>query len=163
MFKVMSNRLDEFGDTPKDAAAEPFLGDVSEEAFHHVQPRRAGRSIVGVKSRMLLHPSPHGRIFVSCVVVDNDMNVLVFRSLVVDESQEFEPFLMAMPRHAGSDDLTVQNVESCKQSSGPVAFVVVSHRASAPFLERQSWLSFCLTLAPDSFHRAIAPTRVPED
>src|SRR5258706_10014642 len=141
MIKVVSNGFDEFGNTAKDAASDPFLGDVSEEAFHHVQPRRAGRSVVRVKSRMLLHPSPHGWMFVSCVVVQDDMNVLVFRSLVVDEPQEFEPFLMTMPWHAGSDDLPVENVERCKQCSGSVALVVVRHCASAPFLERQSWLS----------------------
>src|SRR6185295_12517212 len=141
MLKVGLNGCDEFAYAAKDSAAELLVSQVAEEAFHHVQPRSTGGSIVHVKARMLLHPVLYCRMFVSCVVVDDDVNLFFFWGLLVNKSQEFEPLLMSMSWHAGANDFAVQNVERGKQRGGSVALVVMSHGASAPFLERQPWLS----------------------
>ena len=45
-----------------------------------------------------------------------------------------------MLRHAGSDDFSVLRVERSKQSSSAVAFVIMSHGAGPPFLQRQARL-----------------------
>ena len=64
MLKIVLNRCDEFAYTAKDAAPESLLSQVSEEAFHNVQPRSTGGSKVRMESRVLPHPVLYRRVFI---------------------------------------------------------------------------------------------------
>src|SRR4026209_1752579 len=59
------------------------------------------------------------------------MNLFALRGLSLNQSQELDPLLMAVPRHAGPDHPPVQGIERCEQSRRPVTLVVVGHRATA--------------------------------
>jgi hypothetical protein len=52
---------------------EAVGGEVAEEALHHVQPRRAGVREADVESWMTLQPALYGRMFVSGVVVQDQI------------------------------------------------------------------------------------------
>ena len=66
---VSSDGQDEFFEVAKDAAPQPVLREIAKEAFDHVQPRRAGGSEVQMKARVLIEPALDLGVFVSCVVV----------------------------------------------------------------------------------------------
>ena len=48
---------DEFFQVAEYATPEPILSEVAKEAFHHVEPRRAGGSEVQMKARMPCQPA----------------------------------------------------------------------------------------------------------
>src|ERR1035437_8040551 len=66
---VVAYRHNQFLDISEDAAAEPLLGEIAEEALDHVEPRAARRSEVHVKTRMAHQPLLYFRMLVRCVVV----------------------------------------------------------------------------------------------
>ena len=72
---VLSDSHDQFFRIMKDTAPQAILCQVSEEAFHHIQPRTAGRREVDVESRMTSEPSLHFGMFVRGIVVDDQVKV----------------------------------------------------------------------------------------
>ena len=77
------------------------------------------------------------------------MDVEVVRRFLVDEVEEFDPFLVPMARHARADDVARQRAQRRKEGSGPIPLVVVRHRTGPPLLDRQPRLGpvECLNLA----------------
>ena len=67
-------------------------------------------------------------VLVGGVVVQDQMDLQVVGDLSVDGLEEFQPFLMPVPRHALADDHAGQHVERGEQGGGAVALVVVGHR-----------------------------------
>ena len=66
---VSSNGQNEFFEIMEDAAPQPVLREIAKEAFHHVQPRRAGGREVQMKARVLIEPALDLGMFMPCVVV----------------------------------------------------------------------------------------------
>src|SRR5205809_590938 len=89
---------------------------------------------------MALQPSLDLGVLVSRVVIRNQMDVLVLRSLAVDEAEKFEPLLMAVLRHTGPNHRSIPRIERREQSRRPIALVVVGHGASTASDKRKSWL-----------------------
>ena len=54
---VASDGHDELFQIAEDAAPQPIGSEVAKEAFHHVQPRRAGGSEVQMKARVPRQPA----------------------------------------------------------------------------------------------------------
>ena len=54
-------------------------------------------------------------MFVSGVVVADDMNLSIGWNATLDEVEKFDPFLMTMFAHTGSDDGTFLDVERSKK------------------------------------------------
>ena len=117
-----------------------FDGELTEEAFDHVQPGSAGRRKVEMEPRMFRQPLLHFGMFVCGVVIQDQMQVAVGRRLHLDELQKLQPLLMAMTILALSNERAVGDVEGRKQGRGPMAHIVMRHRAGTPFFERQSGL-----------------------
>src|SRR5215210_2040923 len=98
---------------------------------------------------MALQPSLDLGMLVGRIVIRDQVNLLALRGLSVNEPQELDPLLMTVSWHAGSDHRPVQSIECREQSRRPVALVVMGHRATATWHERQSGLRSveCLNLA----------------
>ena len=54
VLEIIGDGGDEFGDIMKNAPTDAILGQVAEEAFHHVQPRSAGGGEMHVETGMAL-------------------------------------------------------------------------------------------------------------
>ncbi len=80
------------------------------------------------------------RMLVRGVVVQDQVQIAVGGRLRIDELQELQPLLMAMPILALPDEGAIGHIERRKERRGAVADVVMGHRAGAPFLERQAGL-----------------------
>lgn len=85
-------------------------------------------------------PGLNPRVFVRAVVVDDEMQHEMGCRLGIDFLQEPDEFLVPMPRHAVADDFPIEQAQRRKQGRRPMAFVVVRHRPTAAFLQRQAWL-----------------------
>lgn len=74
------------------------------------------------------------------VVVEDGVDGLACRNFALDGIQEADGLLMTMALHAAAGDFALKYVESSKQGSRAVAFVVVGHCASPAFLQGQTGL-----------------------
>jgi len=82
---VVLDGLLQFSNIVKDAAAYTLVGEIAEEAFYLVEPRGTGGSEMQVEARMLLEPGPYFGRLVRRVVVQDQVDVLVARCLLVDQ------------------------------------------------------------------------------
>src|SRR5437016_2927187 len=105
MINIVSNRLHEFGDAAEDSVADAVLREVAEPAFDDVQPRTAGGGEVQVEPRVSFQPRQYLGVFVSRVVIQDQVQVKFRWCLAVDLLQEFQPLLMSMSRETVRDDL----------------------------------------------------------
>ena len=88
-------------------------------------------------------------MFVSGVVVADDVNIKLGRDLALDLAQEGQPLLMAVTRGGMSKNLAREIVEGGKQGDRSVTVVIVSLGADMTLTQRQTGLTALegLTLA----------------
>src|SRR5262245_28740217 len=93
-FDVAHDGVHKLVDAAKGTTPQTLVGEVAEEAFDEVQPRATGRCEMHMEPRMALQPRPDLRVFVSGVVVENDVQLELGRGLLIDEHEKLDPFLM---------------------------------------------------------------------
>ena len=79
-------------------------------------------------------------MFVRRVIVEDDVDGAASRNRALDAVEEADELLMAVARHVLPDHRPVQHIERGKQRRRAVPFVIVGHRRTAPFLQRQPGL-----------------------
>jgi hypothetical protein len=84
----LADGLEEVLDIAENSSAETFFGQVSEEAFDHIEPRTTGGSEVDVEPFPPADPARHCGMFVCRVVVHDEVYLPVFWRQFVDDSQE---------------------------------------------------------------------------
>ena len=94
---VLIDCHDQFLHVTKDTATETVLSQISKESLDHVQPRGAGGREVNVEPPVAGEPSFYLRVFVGGIVVHDQMQLLVLRCGVIEQTEELQPFLMPMP------------------------------------------------------------------
>jgi hypothetical protein len=65
-----------------------------------------------------IEPGANVGVFVSCTIVENDVDHLADRNLRLDGVQKSNEFLMTMTLHVAADDRAVEDVEGGKQRRG---------------------------------------------
>ncbi len=91
---VFSDGSDELFEVLEDAALELVLSQVAKEAFDHVEPTGRGRRKANVEAFVGFEPALDSGMFVSRVVVADQVDFLLGRYRFIDHAQELEPFLM---------------------------------------------------------------------
>lgn len=79
-------------------------------------------------------------MLVGAIVVYDEMQVHLGGGFGIDPFEEPDEFLVPVTWHAVADYRTIEHAHGRKQSGRAVAFVVVRHRPTAPFLQRQTGL-----------------------
>jgi hypothetical protein len=102
-------------------------------------------------------PLAHLWMLVGRIIVDDGMDFLSHRDLLLDRVEEANELLMTMMLHVAADDGAIENVEGCEQRSGAVTFVVVRHRPGTARLHRQPRLGAVERL--DLAHMGICGSR----
>ena len=138
---ISENAFLESFDAGKDAAPELILGQVAEESFDHVEPTAAGGREVEMKALVAHRPAQNRRVFVGGIVVDDQVELFVGGRLAIDETQELQPFLMAMTLHASGHHTAVEGVESGKQRGGSMPLVIMRHRMGTALFHGQTGLA----------------------
>jgi hypothetical protein len=102
-----------------------------------------------MKAGMTLKPGDDLGMFVSGVVVADDVNIKLGGDLALDLAQEGQPLLMAMTRGGMSKNLAREIVECGEQGDRSVTVVIVSLGADMILTQRQIGLTALegLTLA----------------
>lgn len=113
MSDVFVDGSHEFWHAGEHATAQAVLGDVSEEPFDHIEPRRRRWREMYVEVRMLEQPCLHDRMFMGGVVANDQVQCLFLGRLAVDLLEKFQLLGMAVALLALRDDLTVQHAECC--------------------------------------------------
>jgi len=122
---VLVDSGNQIRDVPERASTDALVGNLAEPALHHVQPRAGSGNEMQVEAGMASQPRLDARLFVRSVVVDDQMQVQIEWCLDVDQLQETNELLMAMPRHAIANDGAIEHVQCSEQSRRAIAFVVV--------------------------------------
>ena len=102
-----------------------------------------------MKARVSTEPGCHSRMFVSSIIVHDQMEIEVARCLDVDFLEKSNELLVPMTRHAVANDLAVEHTQGSKERRGTIAFVIVSHGPATALLQGKAWLGAieCLNLA----------------
>lgn len=130
----------EVDERAEDAAPEPALRELGEEALDRVQPGARGRGEVEGPARVPDQPAPHLRRLVRGVVVEDRVHRLVLRDRAFERVEEADELLVPVAGHVPADDGAVEDVERREQRRRPVPLVVVGHRAQPALLHRQARL-----------------------
>jgi hypothetical protein len=149
MIKEAENVCHQGSDTAKTARANHLAGNFSKEAFDEVEPGRGGWRKMQMKAGMALKPGNDLGMFVSGVVVADDVNIELGGNLGLDLAQEGQPLLMAMTRGGMSKDLAREIVQGGKQSDRSMTVVIVGLCADMTLAQGQTGLTALegLTLA----------------
>ena len=73
MVDVVVDSGDQLHDIPKHTASKAINGQVPKEAFHHIEPGSTGGCEVNMEPRMTIQPALDSGMFVSRVVVHDQM------------------------------------------------------------------------------------------
>src|ERR1700739_5059926 len=103
-----------------------------------------------VKSRVPGQPCFHLGVLVGCIVVSDQMQLLVLKRVAIDLAQEAQPLLVTMFRLALANDSPIERVHRGKQRRHTMALIVMGPRLSAASLQWQTRLGPIkrLTLGP---------------
>ncbi|MCY1298284.1 hypothetical protein D9M70_477640 [compost metagenome] len=93
-----------------------------------------------VKSWVFGEPRLHIGVLVGCIVVSDQMELAVLGRTSINLPQEAQPLLVSMLCHALTNDTSVEGVHRREQGRHAMTLVVVSHRLTATWLQRQAWL-----------------------
>ena len=147
MIKEAENVRHQGADAAKTARADDLAGNFAKEAFDQVEPGRGGWRKVQMKAGMTFEPADDLGMFVSGVVVADDVNIKLGGHLSVDLAQEGQPLLMAMTPGGVGKHFAREIVEGGKQSDRPVAVVIVSLGTNMTLAQRQTGLTALKGLA----------------
>ena len=114
---LLDERIDlvnQFIDAPERATTNRLLGDKAKPALNLIQPGRIRWCVVNVKTAALRQPGTNLGMFVRGVIVDNEVDVEIFRDTGVQAPQECEKLLMAVARLAFGEDSTRGDIE-CRE------------------------------------------------
>jgi hypothetical protein len=117
-------------DTPVEA---PF-GEFGEEALDGVGPRTRCGCEVESEAAMTIKPGPNLGVLMGGIIVEDDVNITVYRDLGVNRVQEANELLVSVVLHVASDDRPIEYVQSGEERRGSVALVIVGHSAQAALL-----------------------------
>jgi len=115
LFDVLHDRLDQLGYGLEYTPPNTLVGDISKPAFDQVKPGTGSRDEMNLEPRMAFEPALHLLVFVGAIVVANQVNRQILLHALINQVQELEPLLVAVPRHTFADDLAFHHVDCRKE------------------------------------------------
>lgn len=86
------------------------------------------------EARVAIEPFADLRVFMSGIVVEDDMDGLFGRDLGFDLVEEADELLMPMLLHAAPDDLAFEHIEGSKQGGSAVVLPILRERRTASII-----------------------------
>lgn len=102
-----------------------------------------------MKTRMSTKPPLNFGMLVRCIVVNDQMQIQLFRRGPVDRTKELNPFIVTVPMHHLRDHVPLSDIQSSEQCRRPISSIIVCHRPQSARTHWQSGLRTieCLDLA----------------
>ena len=127
MLGVAFDPSDQIRDAFEGTGPDGLLCDQAEPAFHLIEPRGIGGRVVDMIAGASRQPAAHIGMFMHGVVVADDMDVEVFRHLLVNVFEEGEELLVSMASLAFGKHLTTRDIERGKQPGRAMAYLIVGN------------------------------------
>ena len=89
---------------------------------------------------MPFQPGANLRLLMGGVIVEDDVDGLIFRQFSLDGVEEADELLMPVALHVAADDGAVENIEGSKQGRGAMTFIIMGHRAAPALFQGQTRL-----------------------
>ena len=119
--------LHQIVDAGERTPANGALGDDAKPTFHLIKPRGIGGRVVHLVARPLGQPIANLRMSVGGVVIDDEMDLVGWRNVLIEMPQEGEKLLMAVAGLACGEHLAVGDVQGGKQGGGAMANIIMGH------------------------------------
>src|SRR4051794_18007255 len=129
---VLANSCFQLASAVEDATSQLLLGQESKPTLDEVEPRGAGRGEMELKTWTFQQPALNGRSLMSTVVVEDQMDVELWRHLRINLIQELTKLNRAMSPVELANHLAALRVQGGEQRSGAVTFVVMSPAFDLP-------------------------------
>ena len=110
--------LHQIMDAGERTTANSTLGDDAKPTFHLIEPRGIGGRVGHLVARPLCQPSADLRMFVGGIVIDDEMDLVGSRNVVIEMTQEGEKFLMAVARLTRGEHFAIGDVQGGEQGRG---------------------------------------------
>src|ERR1700716_350617 len=137
---VIANSCFQAARAAKDATPQLLLGQESKPTLDEIEPRGTGRREVQVKAWALEQPALNSGSFMSTVVVEDQMDIELWRHRRIDLVDELAKLKRTVPAMQLTDDLASLSVQSCEQRSRSVALVIMSPAFCLSWSHGQNWL-----------------------
>jgi hypothetical protein len=107
------------------AAANLFLGQGCKPTLDLINPRGTRGSKMQMIARPLCQPTlDHGR-FVGPVIIQNQMDIKIWRNCIINGIKEFAKFNRSMPTMTFTDYLTCLHIERCEERRRSIPGIAV--------------------------------------
>ena len=140
---VVTDGHDELFQVLEDAAPQLVFGQVSEEAFDHIEPAGGGWCEVNVEALMTIKPAHDPLVLMCGVVIADQIDMFFLGDGMVDQAEKFQPLLMPMALLAEAEYFAVKRVQCRKQGTSAhmrAPSRLRSNRLDLPFAARSSGL-----------------------
>ena len=112
---ITSDGSDELLEVLEDSASDAVMGQVAEESFNHIEPRSGCRREVNMEAFVHFQPTLDSCMFVSRVVIADQIDFLVSRYGLIDHAQELQPLLMTVFLLTQAEDLSIGGIQHGEQ------------------------------------------------
>lgn len=126
MCQIVTDSCLKFPHATESPATDAAIREKSEEAFHLVEPTRAGGCEMQVIARPPHKPALDLWHFVGAIVIQHKMDVEGFGNGGIDAFQKSQKLLMSLPAMQRTDDFAGGDIQCSKQGCCAMANVVVS-------------------------------------
>jgi hypothetical protein len=141
------------------ASLDLLLTKMSETAFHLIDPRTVGGCEVQVVARALGQPFAHECRLVGGIVIQDDMDLLIFGHSGIDLVQKVAKFHRAVSAIALGEHVTGGHLQSREERRRAMAHVIMSAPLNLPRAHGQERLAALkglnLTLLVDAEHHRV--------
>jgi hypothetical protein len=93
---VVSDGHDELFKISEDATAQLFLGQVAEEALHHIEPTGRRWGEVDMEALVTVQPADDLVVFVGGIVIADQVDMFFLGNGLLDQAEKLQPLLMPM-------------------------------------------------------------------
>src|SRR5450759_1383436 len=137
---VIANSCFQAARAAKDATPQLLRGQESKPTLDEIEPRGTGRREVQLKAWALDQPALNSGSFMSTVVVEDQMDIELWRHLRIDLVEELAKLKRTVSATKLTDDLASLSVQSGEQRSRTVALVIMSPAFCLSWAHGQNWL-----------------------
>ena len=122
---IIGDRFSQRSDIGKCAAAQSFVGHLAKPSLDHIEPRTRRRGKMQMEAWVAFQPGSYTRMLMGSVVVDDQMQLQIGGHFGINAFQKANEFLVSVTGHAIADHSSVEHIESSKERSRTVSFIVV--------------------------------------
>ncbi len=134
---IVLNTLFELRNRAEYSPPKLLLSQRTKEAFHQIEPGRAGGDKVKEDSFFLFDPIQNLCMCMGRILIQNDMDFLIFWHCSFYFAEKFQDLLVSMPLRGFPNDLAGGRFQCNEEVRGPMARIIMRHGSGTTGLKRE--------------------------